>query len=391
MIFIFFPMMMALVTPFSHADDHCDLSLKTKWIQYHEDFNIDSESAAGHVPVDISYWGCPAEFNQNVKSLPILPQIQDDIVFAIQKYIALENQREIVRERVQALFQNLDLADLPLNLERLALKTISSHDSQKLVKQDLEIIFKHYQWPFPKPNPTHIELEKPNITYSLLNLVSIHAILKREVILVNTLKNLENLHFKNSAGTTPNFYSIAKARLGVSADPSAIPAPSPARTFYRESDDQFNGICSLGAIAHTTTRAAEEPNDLILCDAFYNKRTSEIERAATLIHEARHRDPRNPGHVQCNWGPYANQNNSIEDRCDIRLEGNGSKAGSSNNAEVYFLTYVAEEQDSNFPQVFNLSETIGMLQDFLNYRFVERITGLRYQKYLTSEYFRHFN
>ena len=184
----------------------------------------------------------------------------------------------------------------------------------------------------------------------------------------------------------PNFYDVAKNKLdpktrpkiAIDTSPGARPAPSPPRTLYRDSGDQANQICSTGALAHTSTTAAEEPDDLILCDAFFADTTTPIERAAALIHEARHRMDNDPGHVPCTTGLYAAPGiKSRDDQCDQKLEEDFADNGSGFNAEVYFLSWVVERQiySNTKPPVFDLTDALDLLKDTLRNRFAEPIVN----------------
>ena len=330
--------------------DGCDYKLMQKWKQYKKDFYIYTEP---DIVYDFSDCGCP---------LAWVPGIWKEYGYEIDyngNNFHIENERFTSEGWLKKIIHFFDrpYGTDSLHPERAhGDRAILANTDRKTYQKDF------YNW-----------------SYFLQTM-------NKQIKLAQTYWNLEHLRFSNDGGAVPNFYNIAKSNL-------VYPEPiedfdhhgryiEHAQTFFSAPwDDQFSGICSLDPLAHTYTQAAAEPNDCVLCDAFY--RATPLERAVALIHESRHRKPWDPKHVGCPvesiYGSSASNSNSIKDECDRRLEANPDKQGSGYNMDVYFLYWVAFKQMSN---IFDKQEAIRLLKDRLYNRFIEKPTDEQLRKYL---------
>jgi hypothetical protein len=135
----------------------------------------------------------------------------------------------------------------------------------------------------------------------------------RESKVAQALWDLEHLKFENAGnGPVPDFYDLVQSHFEkISRD-------------HKEKD----------ADAYSLDRT------MTICRGFY--KDDRFERAATLVHEARHMEWDDPEHVRCKKGPYRHK----EDGCDQTFW-DGEWKGSGYNADVYFFAWLRSAKPYN--------------------------------------------
>jgi hypothetical protein len=148
-----------------------------------------------------------------------------------------------------------------------------------------------------------------------------------------TLNDLESLTFTpTSSGYRPDFSSIVTRNLrSLKYDLSC--------TVYLATGDRATGTITL-------------------CPAFFED--SREDRASTLVHEARHLERGDPGHVTCAGGAHSGDVKA----CDQDFH-DGTYAGSGFNSDVFFINWVMKASPQN-----SLSQSV--LQSRLNAFFPDR-------------------
>lgn len=126
---------------------------------------------------------------------------------------------------------------------------------------------------------------------------------------------------QNQDGFTPNFYRVV--RQSVKTFDLAKPCSSK----------------DMVAIANTANGVVQ------ICKAFHE--STRESRASTLVHEARHLQRDDPGHVACSKGPYK-QNPKTTDllECDEKFL-DGHLGGSGYNTDIYFLSWILFSEKKN--------------------------------------------
>ncbi len=134
--------------------------------------------------------------------------------------------------------------------------------------------------------------------------------------------------------------------------------PSPvvklARTFHDLETIQIATLTESAPLYHFVTSrirkmvfdpncqalAREGGGTITICPAFFND--TREDRAATLIHESRHIDASDPGHVNCVGGRHDQKRKA----CDETLMSESLK-GSGYNADLWFYGLAMQEPNSN--------------------------------------------
>jgi hypothetical protein len=132
--------------------------------------------------------------------------------------------------------------------------------------------------------------------------------------LAETLTDLDTLAFAPTpSGYAPDFYAMVTRNLKTT---------------------HYDDGCTMLALG---TRA---DGLITICPPFFED--SREDRASTLVHESRHLESSDPGHVDCVGGRFG----GAKQACDDTFYG-GQYEGSGYNADVFFLSWVLKGAKQN--------------------------------------------
>jgi hypothetical protein len=112
--------------------------------------------------------------------------------------------------------------------------------------------------------------------------------------------------------------------------------------------DKDESLCASDAVAVALTayvaRNGYPAGTLLICPAYFGRDVTSEHRAATLVHEARHFDPDDPGHVPCDHGPYADGDQG----CDAYHAADLTEGSGYHYALIYSRWLLDESDQTDF-------------------------------------------
>jgi hypothetical protein len=166
-----------------------------------------------------------------------------------------------------------------------------------------------------------------------------------DATLAQAIYDVEKTQFTpNRSGQLPGFYNTLRHAIGKMAK------------VFREEDDS---TCKT-ALAYSTSFLWI--NTLTLCPSYFTDQRED--RASTLMHESRHLESGDPGHVTCHGGA----NDGDSGACDQKFT-DGTRTGGGYNSDVHFLSWVVRAEVGN-----ELSKSIA--QSYINHFVPDRFNEI---------------